>query len=923
MAFSLTSSQSTRSAEIKAIICALLLLVITTFAALEFSFLSEVRSFDRLAQTATQQINQQVTVAVGTLDSMAATHQASANGFEQRQFETFAEKLVNNQAAITAAGRYNTILHEDLDHYSSDLQESGIFAFTPKKLDSYGNLKPLNQKQQYQALLSFYPQDPVTAAFIGLDLSELYESNIAITKSTTGYAPFIATLPTNWIAAGHINIFTPTYYGHYAPDSENDRLLQTDGGYFISLDLETIVAHSTDTTFPMSVGISLLQNNYRPLVRQETKISDSRILGKFFKGKTIEKNLYIGAETATIIYRTPAGKTNAQLVSAFGKGLTALLLYLIGSAIYSAQRSSRLQIKANEQEIARARARALLTLNSLQDAIITTDSEDNIDYLNPAMLRVIKTRKRDLIGLNLHTVLDNHFKSTPRWQQASANGKNKTGGHSRPDSETKDSSLKSLINDASVIFQCHSSVLSDESHSKIGTLLTMRNISKEYALTTELEHQATHDALTGLPNRRKFEAILDDLLQPDSPEGNKSATVGYIDLDQFKLVNDTAGHEAGDRLLKKLAADLTTLVPENVNIARLGGDEFGFICVVNTDKCAENIARTFYNFFQNYHFQSEDHVFSIRASIGLTHIKPCHRTINEVLSEVDIACYTAKDGGRNNYVIYDANDKETKHRKGEMLFLPALQSALKENRFELYTQPIVSTQTDTPVAHHHECLLRLVEEDGSIVTPYKFIVAAERYDLIGDIDRWVLENAMLQISEFKNTALHDTIFSINLSGQSAVDTGMPGFVDNMLRKYDIDSTNICFELTETAVIGNFTQAQKLIAFLRERGCTIALDDFGAGASSFGYLKNLEVDYLKIDGQFVKEMTSNKVDFEMVRSMNNVGDALGIKTIAEFVENQETMQALSEINVDYAQGYFIGKPSPMTNLLQSTQLPKAA
>jgi len=290
---------------------------------------------------------------------------------------------------------------------------------------------------------------------------------------------------------------------------------------------------------------------------------------------------------------------------------------------------------------------------------------------------------------------------------------------------------------------------------------------------------------------------------------------------------------------------------------------------------------------------------------------------------VDIACYTAKDAGRNGYVIFDSEDDETKKRQGEMLYLPMLQSALKDNRFVIYTQPIVSTNSEEAATHHYECLLRLIDEDGSIITPFKFIVAAERYDLIRDIDRWVLENVFLQIAKFKGSDLEDARFSINLSGQSAVDPSMPDFIDTMLTDYHINASNICFELTETAVISNFSQAQKLIAFLRNRGCTIALDDFGAGASSFGYLKNLEVDYLKIDGQFVREITSNIVDLEMVRSMNNVGRVLGIKTIAEFVESQDILDALGTINVDYAQGYHIGKPTPMADLLNDDSIQAAA
>ena len=655
------------------------------------------------------------------------------------------------------------------------------------------------------------------------------------------------------------------------------------------------------------------------LVSRPSKITEEYFATSIFKSRAIEHKLIIGAETATIVYNTPAGVTGSQLISALSKAFAMLFLCSIFLVVLVTQRTSRAQIVANKKELARERERALLTLNSVQDAVITTDSNDTIDYLNPAALQILKIEKEDLIGTPLQDVLSQYFTEelTPAVSTISDND---TGAL------TSLMRLKGIDSQSrGQIFNCHSSAVVNSRNDKIGAVLTMRDMSKEHALTTELAHQATHDALTGLPNRRQFESVLSEILKADTPESGTNI-VGYIDLDQFKLINDTVGHAAGDELLKNLAIDLQAFAPENVEVARLGGDEFGFICTAGTDSntiCDESIAQLFYEFFQSYIYNTNGKIFSIRASIGISNIKPHHININDVLSEVDIACYTAKDLGRNGYVIYDADDKDTKAREGEMLYLPLLQSALKDNRFVLYSQPIVSTQGHGIAAHHYECLIRLIDDKGEIITPYKFIVAAERYDLITDIDRWVIEAAFQQICEFKGTALHDTIFSINLSGQSAVDATMPGFIDEMLQRYQIDAAKICFELTETAVVSNMRQAQKLITLLRDRGCTIALDDFGAGASSFGYLKNLEVDYLKIDGQFVKEMISDKVDFEMVRSMNNVGEALGIKTIAEFVESKEIMEALGSINVDFAQGYYVGKPAPMAELLNDDSIQTAA
>lgn len=883
------------------------------------------------ALNSTQQINEKVTLATGTLHSMAAAHQVSPTGFELTHFETFAEKLTSNQTAITSTGRFDVVLHENLEYLQADTQLHGLVQFQPKTLNINGEISPLGSKPGYTTLVAFYPQDPVSANLIGLDFNELTATRAAILKSTARNSPVPAALPQRWISEGQLNVFVPTYFGYHIPDTPEDRNLQTDGGYFVTLNLNEIITLATDEAFPLSIAVSLgTADNRTELVKRVAVKQENTLAGKVFPSVPILHSLAIGSEFITITYRTPAGITKSQLTAAMLKGLIALAAFLFSLAVFAIIKVSRAESIANKLALAKEREQALVTLNSLQDGVITTDQSDVIEYVNPSMLRVLNTNRAELIGLQLESVLQSNFiaESSAASQEVIIDESNIT-----PINTTK----KLLDSSGNItIFDCHSTAIVDQDNNKIGAILTMRDISKEHALTKKLAHQATHDELTALPNRRKFESQLDKILRQKEAVAKGCYVVGYIDLDQFKLVNDTVGHAAGDELLKKLAKDLESLAPSNISIARLGGDEFGFISTddysspINNENALDceggtaDIARLFHEFFQSYFYHTEDNTFSIRASIGLTKIKPYHATINDVLSEVDIACYTAKDAGRNGYVIYDAEDLETKQREGEMLYLPILQTALKNDQFVLYTQPISSTDPENSQPfHHYECLLRLIDDDGEIITPYKFIVAAERYDLINDIDRWVIDSAFSQISKFKGTELEHTIFSINLSGQSAVDSTMPDFIEKKLGEYNINSATICFELTETAVISNFSQAQKLIAFARNRGCTIALDDFGAGASSFGYLKNLEVDYLKIDGQFVKEMTSNKVDFEMVNSMNAVGKALGIKTIAEFVENEEIMQSLASISVDYAQGYYIGKPTPMAELLKSDRLQNVA
>ncbi len=910
---------------LKAVSGALAIFTLAGVTALWLEHSAEKSELTRQSIAATQQIHENLTYAIGTLHSMSAVHQASPTGFDQNKFEMFASNLVTNQATISAVGRFDIVPQDDLEYLQADLQLHGLYHFEPKKLNEAGAIETLALKSQYTMLTAFFPQDPVTANFIGLDFSEIKSTRTAIEESLSYNSPVPAKLPPKWIIPGQLNVFSSTYYGHFVPVTLEDRRLQSDGGYFITLDMNEVISAATGEDFPLSIEISPLSfEDSGYVAMQGSETTKQRIASTLFPSTPIKHNLIIGAKSTTITYRTPAGVTRAQQMSAVAKSLGVLLFYLLAMAIYTAIKTSRRQIISNKKALAKERKRALVTLNSLQDAVITTDQEDKIDFVNPAILKVLGRTRAELIDLPLEQLLESEFVVL---QQKAGDLLNSAEDDLHA---ATDSCLRRLSDSEGqeIIFNCHSSDIVAQDGNKIGSVLTMRDVSKEYALTTELAHQATHDALTSLPNRRKFESLVDSILKNNAALENNNQKknnqiVGYIDLDQFKLINDTVGHAAGDTLLKKIATDLTSLIPDYIEIARLGGDEFGFISTDSDQTDAHAIARLFHDFFQSYYYTTKEQTFSIRASIGLTKIRANHNAVNEVLSEVDIACYTAKDAGRNGYVIYDSEDLETQQREGEMLYLPMLQTALQDNRFTLYTQPIASTLTsDNQSIHHYECLLRLIHTTGEVVTPYKFIVAAERYDLIKEIDRWVIENAFKQISQLNET-LKGTLFSINLSGQSAVDPTMPEFIESMLTEHHIDSACICFELTETAVISNFSQAQKLIAFVRNRGCTIALDDFGAGASSFGYLKNLEVDYLKIDGQFVREMTSNKVDFEMVRSMNAVGKALGIKTIAEFVESEEILTALASIEVDYAQGYFLGKPKPMEDLANGSHLRTAA
>jgi len=423
-----------------------------------------------------------------------------------------------------------------------------------------------------------------------------------------------------------------------------------------------------------------------------------------------------------------------------------------------------------------------------------------------------------------------------------------------------------------------------------------------------IHHLAYHDSLTGLINRAEFEHRLDKAVR-NACEEQQRHTLFYIDLDQFKLVNDSCGHLAGDEMLRRLGKRLRHAIRESDTLARLGGDEFGVLLMNCSMVQAEPIAQALLDNLRDYFFVWGDRSFKVGASIGLVEIDGS-RDSYSLLSMADMACYAAKDRGRNRYHVYAEGDQELKQRRGEMQWVQRLQRALENDGLLLYWQPIRSLREETV---HHEVLLRMQEAGGELITPDRFIPAAERYNLMPEVDRWVIRQAFDRLRELDRrggSPAQDGILFINLSATSLSDEGLRGFIGEQLATRDLDPSRVGFEITETAAIADFDCARELIQTLRGYGCKVSLDDFGTGMSSFSYLKSLTVDFIKIDGSFVRRMRQEPVDSAIVEAVNNIAHISGIRTIAEFVEDDEVMRHLRSIGVDFAQGWAVEKPGPM-------------
>ena len=441
-----------------------------------------------------------------------------------------------------------------------------------------------------------------------------------------------------------------------------------------------------------------------------------------------------------------------------------------------------------------------------------------------------------------------------------------------------------------------------------------QEINERKQIQQQLSFQASHDPLTGLVNRHELEKRIQQTID-DASNSNQEHCLCFLDLDQFKIVNDTCGHMAGDELLKQLVQHLLPNIRRNDTFARLGGDEFGILlqhCVLAKGNMIANSIRLA---VEDFRFLWEDQIFAIGVSIGVVKIDRNTPSLAIAMSNVDAACYMAKEQGRNRVHIHDTGDDKISQRKGEMRWTSRLQQALDNNHFELYYQPIVNIQGQSDNSLHLEILLRLRDDDDNIIPPGAFLPAAERYGLLASIDRWVVNQAMAWLGS-NQRQMKDSQIAINLAGETLSDPNFMGFVLDTLEKYSIAPQSIVFEITETSAIKNLQHARHFIKTLKAIGCMFSLDDFGSGLSSFSYLKNLPIDYLKIDGSFVKDILNDTTDEAMVNAINEVAHSMGKQTIAEFVENDLICKRLEQLGIDYAQGYGIATPQPLSEFKQN-------
>ncbi len=559
--------------------------------------------------------------------------------------------------------------------------------------------------------------------------------------------------------------------------------------------------------------------------------------------------------------------------------------------------------KSVEATLGRSKQQAQITLESIGEGVITANTQGEIDYLNSAAEKLIGADRLAVVGKHLGGIVnlvdegDRRDLGDPVMRCLTDRRRISVGSRALMISHDGDSELS---------IEMTASPIKNPDGSIAGAVVILHDVSEIRGLTQQMTYQAAHDPLTGLMNRREFERRLEHSLHAVR-DGESSHVLCYLDLDRFKVVNDTCGHMAGDNLLRELSAIIKDQVRDSDFVARLGGDEFGLLLVGCPLRKARQIADDVIRSVRDYRFVWQDRIFTVGVSIGLVEIGRESGTIKETLSAADSACYVAKQRGRGQAHVYSAKDEASARQRGEIHWLGLLQSALKEDKFEIFSQPIIALSGTGHGGPAVEVLLRLRDDENNIVLPQQFIQAAERYQLMAAVDRWMVQATLAAIGQGAIRLPEGRSCSINISGQTLSEGAFLEFVVDCLDHSQVDPQQICFEVDESAVMADFDNARRFVGVLHGMGCQFGLDDFGRGIGSFATLQDLSIDFLKIDGTYTRDLEEESLNHQVVMAITRLSKTVGFKVVAEQVEAQEDFDALRRVGVDYVQGYYVQRP----------------
>lgn len=879
---------------------------------------SEKRQIQEIEQQA-QQLHQAAGLRIAEtrsfIKSIQGMHYAS-DEIAGADIEAFAEQVRQYSPYLHSLGMFKDVTGELREEFQNYIRrEYGIKSFSIHHYSESGKSLPSPDQKRYQPVITITPNDKEHEIMLGADFSTSAEIASMLSTAIDTDEAFITRTPNGWPFHEKFLLIQPVYQGNGAPTGVEDRRFLFVGGIWISIDLATLLYQEVDVTLNGILSMSLLSAG----VRAEKDISQPDDLSHAgfdvgFKELIHTQHWLLGDSDLGLTWTITPRMPLSDLLNTI-KVLFSLVLILFTILLFIRnKRHVQLERFESLRALNAEREKAELTLASISDAVISLDSERRIVYMNASASRFLRLPPTDQHEHPLEFFLsveqdENQDKPFPGFEKALSELPTDTL------EEYDVTLLLPHLKDATVKLSLTS--MFDESSQKQGSIVVMKDVSHERKLTAELEYKAHYDALTGTFNRFYFEKRLMSLIEDMTISDSKHALC-FIDLDNFKTVNDTCGHAAGDALLCEVTAEVRKNLRQGDMLARLGGDEFGIV-ICNADaNDALVVANKVYDFFKDYVFESDGAAFSVSASIGFVSIHKEFNDYKTILSSADSACYAAKESGRNTLVVYSGEENDVAEQEQEVMWLPKLQDALEHGNFRLLAQPIarLDTQGVSPEVTHYEFLLRMLSTTGEYISPYKFIKSAERYSLMIHIDQWVLQHAFKSAAQVLDQLDVPCTFSINLSGQFLSDPNMLDFIQEQLNASGVDASNFWFEIKETAAITHFSSAVVILKGLRTMGAKIALDDFGSGVSSFAYLQKLPIDILKIDGQFIREVATDPAAHEMVRAMNQMSKVMGFETVAEFVESEAILTELEDIGVNFAQGYQIGRPCPLNEAISA-------
>ncbi len=646
------------------------------------------------------------------------------------------------------------------------------------------------------------------------------------------------------------------------------------------------------------------------LIAEKTATARIRLIIKSSEAQDeVEEALYLLQETGRVVSQNNIGVAGAAARNVILLIVGVWVLVLLAAGFLSAMIMR--QVGRTENELQFEKELAQVTLHSIGDGVITTDADGRVEYLNPVAERYTGWLTQDAHGKPLeevYRVIDERTGRAVEPFAADAAGSR----------EERDSGSVRLVDRSGrecPIRYSLESIRSREGRA-LGMIVVFHDISQIRAMSQQLIWQASHDALTGLVNRREFERRLAGLMET-AKSGNREHALMFMDLDNFKAVNDTCGHGAGDELLRQLTAVMMSRMRGSDTLARLGGDEFGALLETCPLDQALRIANAMRETVREFRFVWENKTFSVGVSIGLVPLTADSGDLSHVLSMADACCYDAKSKGRDRVQVHRQGESDFSVKHSELQVVAQINNAFERGQFRLYRQLIQPLSPEAKPGLHYEVLVRMLDQSGNLLPPTAFMPEAERYNLLTSIERWVISSLIEFLHRrFSAAAVRLPLgaglgsYSVNISGASINDKSFPDFLRNLLTRYQLPRGLLCFEITETTAISNLTKASELMREMKELGCRFSLDDFGTGMSSFAYLKYLPVDYLKIAGMFVKDIAVDPMDFAIVEAINRISHILGMQTVAESVEDAEVLEKLTSLKVDFAQGYFIAEPEEL-------------